>query len=818
MDTEIHGINGGYTPEAEMSSLTMQHRPVESKRRNGDTNQSSAGSHSSEQQITILKETVIVTCQKFITHFDGCQKHHIYDLTIEEYLDFIERQRLTYMPHRGSHWDKVLKWAEFFGLQISSFATAMEKLVIESKSAAKLIWTACRALLQLGPENAHALEATFAEFYKHGLSIAFLLRRTTLLTASEHLRSEVGKFFDNLLVLVRDVSLSYRNLLGGPHETAFDFNDVFGQQISAIILCKIGIVNGMWEHTLGPQASTQIQTIRNWLQPSDRNLQKLLTEDEAAVSRREEFTCEWFQSHLLAFSRSHDKVLSLQGSAGCGKSVLAGWIVERLQRPLGKKGYDTISCKIESDVALEDPSTVARRLLLQLLEKNVGNKTFFRSLVEAHQATSSKDSKSAERSLWRCIDTALDQYRGNDYLMIVIDGLDELEGGQHPTTEVANHITSLASKYSNVQAIMCSRGSVAKSGQGKTRNFVITSDRNHDDLRLVIDKSLGGCKHFDHQDEHARENIVEHLLHAAKGSFLWAILTAFILKRESSHDGFNKVLKTLSESSEADVGDLIVRLTSTIDLSRPDIHLPLSWMLVTNRPLTFTEMQLLLKVDLAKKISMERETNTISEILATLRPFVSRANGFVRFRHSIIRQYMLSLQQDGKKLKNRRDAQADITMRLLAYCRLHLAKSYDPTFEMLNQSEADDLFAKYGLLEYATVHWLDHFRRSTFQQDNGSLQLTSDFKAVFPGSTRLALLEWSCWGTAGTNHETIQSYKDALRIRQEALTQHHRAVLQGLIVCGSGHRDKHQITEAGSCFYRASRISQHLLRKYDIFT
>ncbi|KAL8811714.1 MAG: hypothetical protein Q9200_001577 [Gallowayella weberi] len=467
---------------------------------------------------------------------------------------------------------------------------------------------------------------------------------------------------------------------------------------------------------------------------------------------------------------------------------------------------------------MEDSISVAKRLLLQLLEKNVGNKAFFRSLVEAHQATSSKDSKSAEKLLWRCIDTALDQYRDTDYLMIVVDGLDEMEGGQHPASEAANHIMLLASKYNNVQAIICSRGTIAKSGLGKTRNFVVTSDRNHDDLRLVIDKSLSGCKHFDHQDEHTRENIVEHLLHAAKGNFLWASLTPFVLKRESTHDGFNKVLKTLLESSAADIGDLFTRLTSAIDFSKPDIHLLLSWMLVTNRPLTLTEVKLLLKIDLAKKISMERDTTSVDDVLATLRPFVSQANGFVRFRHSIIRQYMLGIQQDGRKLKNHRDAQADITMRLLAYCHLNLDKSSDPTFEMLEQSEKDGLFASYGLLEYATVHWLDHFRRSSFQQENGSLQLTSDFKAVFPGSVRLALLEWSCWGTAGTTHETIQAYKDALRIRQEVLTQKHRAVLQGLIVCGSGHKDKNQTTEAGSCFYRASKISQSLLRKYDIFT
>ena len=268
------------------------------------------------------------------------------------------------MPHRGSHWDKVLKWAEFFSLQVSGYANAVDSFIAESKVAAKLIWTACRALLQvwdsnlsnrklpltpwqLGPSNAQALETTFSVFYKLGLSISLLLRRNTLLTATEYLRCEVGYAFNDLLLLVRDVSLYYRaKLLGAAQETSFDFHSTFSAQISAFNQRKVGIVNAMWEYALGHQALAQIQKLRNWLQPSDRALRKLLAENEKSAGGRAEFTCEWLQSHLLGFTRSRDDVWAIQGPAGCGKSVLAGWIVERLQRPLGKKTHDTLSCTI----------------------------------------------------------------------------------------------------------------------------------------------------------------------------------------------------------------------------------------------------------------------------------------------------------------------------------------------------------------------------------------------------------------------------------------------------------------------------------------
>lgn len=60
-------------------------------------------------------------------------------------------------------------------------------------------------------------------------------------------------------------------------------------------------------------------------------------------SARYEFTCEWFQSYLLEFSRSADDMFLITGGSGSGKTILSGWIVERLERSLGKKSFDVNS-------------------------------------------------------------------------------------------------------------------------------------------------------------------------------------------------------------------------------------------------------------------------------------------------------------------------------------------------------------------------------------------------------------------------------------------------------------------------------------------
>lgn len=108
-------------------------------------------SFSSDRQVTILRETVSSTCSRLIAEFERVDDSFIQNMSIEHFLDYIERQRLTHMPHRGSRWDKVLKWTEYFALQVSGYAKAVESFVPDSDVAAKLIWTACRALLEVMP-------------------------------------------------------------------------------------------------------------------------------------------------------------------------------------------------------------------------------------------------------------------------------------------------------------------------------------------------------------------------------------------------------------------------------------------------------------------------------------------------------------------------------------------------------------------------------------------------------------------------------------------------------------------------------------------
>ena len=57
---------------------------------------------------------------RIIKEFDSIDATSMGSMTIESFSDYIARERLSSMPHRGSLWDRVLRWAEFSLLPIGT--------------------------------------------------------------------------------------------------------------------------------------------------------------------------------------------------------------------------------------------------------------------------------------------------------------------------------------------------------------------------------------------------------------------------------------------------------------------------------------------------------------------------------------------------------------------------------------------------------------------------------------------------------------------------------------------------------------------------
>ena len=455
---------------------------------------------------------------------------------------------------------------------------------------------------------------------------------------------------------------------------------------------------------------------------------------------------------------------------------------------------------------------IAKGLLLQLLEKNVGNKLLFQNLVQAYEKSFSKDTSNLEDSLWLSLDMALGQFASKKPFFVIVDALDEVKGGEQSRKQVSNQLGELAAKHTNIQTIILSRDAPPMPNKGMVQIFNITPDHTHDDSRHVAEHALQGCHYYSEQGEHAREAVVDQLIHAANGNFLGLRLTIKSLRQEKSQEGFMKAVKAARDAPKP-LEELVKKLVDTLDLSKADTNRLLSWMLIAERPLTITEVKDLLQIDLHKKEFAGRKTD--EDIKSSLGAVVIIDNGFIRFRHPAIRTHVFNLQKEGKKILSYQAAQTDLTLRLLAYCRFKLTKSRDPSLEMMAKTEVNQLFGNYRLLEYAVRYWAFHFRSSSMHTSADNAHISNDLKAIFPGSTELVLLEWSCWDALG---ESIKMHELARRIRTDVFTEKHASVLQSMIVCGSLYRKWSKTTEASTCFYRASHIGQGLLREYHTVT
>ena len=453
---------------------------------------------------------------------------------------------------------------------------------------------------------------------------------------------------------------------------------------------------------------------------------------------------------------------------------------------------------------------VAKHLSLQLLEKDVGDRKLFDALMMAYNVPTSGDHTRLETSLWDALRIGFEQLSKKTHIMIVVDGIDEVKGGELVAKTIINHLGVLACR-DLTQVITFSRSSHLKPTKGKTHSFEIKQEHTHEDLRQMTQHALHGHAHFKDQAEHAQEAIVEQIIHAAKGNFLWAFLNTVLLKMETSHEAFMKAVKSAKDSPrslEATIGKLV----ETLDLSQRENHILLSSMLVAERPLSASEMKLILQVDTQKGRFVDTDMEIRENVTHAFGHLIMLYNGFFRFRHSAIRASIMAL-TNGQKLRTLPVIQADFAARLLTYCKMTIAHKREPSLEVIEKGYVNDLYSTYALLGYAVRYWITHFGASAPQPKTGSLQLSGENKTAFPDSVLLVLLEWYCWGNDASS---FNAHELALRARLSIFGEKHVCVLQDLIVCGSVQRHISESTSASSFYYRAWYIAKTVLRKHHV--
>jgi hypothetical protein len=288
-------------------------------------------------------------------------------------------------------------------------------------------------------------------------------------------------------------------------------------------------------HRLLMNVALDLKVLSRWLSPQDRVLATLNRDHSFFVDQQVEFTCLWFQKHLSRFLQSDKTFFLVTGQPGAGKTTLAGSIVERLQRPVNRKQVDTLFCSLSPDVPTTATSlAVVKSLLFQLLNIRVGNMGMYFALHRAyHQCRTSADLETYEGNLWSALDETLKHpTEGGNDLIIVVDGLDEIAQSQSASIQAAGAFNPSALLEKLVNITNAGRGvrlitlssSIKMPSELIGFQHEITHDDIRDDLHSVALRALVNNKHFHGKTANEQEALLDRIIQAANGSFLWTIL------------------------------------------------------------------------------------------------------------------------------------------------------------------------------------------------------------------------------------------------------------------------------------------------------
>lgn len=448
------------------------------------------------------------------------------------------------------------------------------------------------------------------------------------------------------------------------------------------------------------------------------------------------------------------------------------------------------------------PLEFLKSILSQLLEKSVGDVELYDKLASAFEAYGERSSDSElQASLWAALDAGLRTLndRGAN-LVIIVDGFHEISEGDPLHFHKA--LRACVSKFQTIRVITLSKA-ISHLSDG-CRHFTITQQQVGDDITAYFRQSLAHIPNFARLGLDNRDEVVQELTQKAKTSFIWAYFAIRILSKQSSPDALVKTVHSISTS----VDGLLEKLVAGLSLKNETTKRLLSFVLAAERPLQVAEMAELLRLDLQGR-QFGAEVDVPKVIASTCQDIVVVEGGVVRFKSGHVRKYLKPLM--GKSLPSSKDVHRLLTVALLLYSKLSFADDGEPAFKPLDDKTLDECFHSNPLLYYAVKRWQSHFRASSFYSEGGDIVLTKEFREVFSGSCRFALLERSTCSYGSSTAFLIKLQEFGLKVREECFGEKHISVLQNLIILGNMHITVSGTLAGAIYFSRAATVGKVLL-------
>lgn len=625
----------------------------------------------------------------------------------------------------------------------------------------------------------------FNLFYQFGLELSPLLKRVDIITASRPIADTLSKAFSELLSIVTGVAITFWQIVHGNNtSTSLDIFSTFGSSIETFRSRVTQCSQDMWSHSLRTNAlheTNALEALQAWLAPQDSVLAFLASNNINIANRPEQFTCTWFQTYLTNFLRGSENSLIVEGKAGSGKTTLANWTVDRLQRPIGRKFVSPMSFFFNSNVpGLATSFALLKTLLWQILSQRIGDIHLYRTLSEAYHE--SKDTNSLNQNediLWSSLEKVLTAISREepDTLVLVVDGLDEISGQKQHAQTVAKRLHDMASSISGLKLIRFSQPLDVP--HKNSEHVTLSTETVLEDIRAILRRELGGHKAFSDKDDFAQESTIDKLAVAADGSILWAWLAAQYVNHQKVHSNLDEAVQTLVTSHKT-IPDIVERLIPVLNLG-PHVKSLLPIILAAERPLLLSEIDLLLRAQ-PSRLEMSDKSVDVHDLVKSVSAFTIKGEGLLAVRHVAVKAALIAFSEKSKDYSAIKDRHRDMLTRVLIHAKTSLREDQEPTLGYLDLSRIHRPSQARQLLEYTVRYWIVHFKKSPLLKTNGDLDVPKEFGSILPNTVTLALLEEATWRAQTSRTEAVETYELAYRIRKTLFGQDQPSTLQTAIV------------------------------------
>jgi len=417
-------------------------------------------------------------------------------------------------------------------------------------------------------------------------------------------------------------------------------------------------------------------------------------------------TCEWFVgNHKVKnwMNSSHmTRLLWVAGKPGCGKSMMASQLIQRLSA--STPTILRIFCKTGMENR-GDLLSVLRNMIYLLLECSTSQKRQLNSIITAERMASKSTLATSIPQLWSALRRLLEC--SGDFVC-VLDGLDECSNTSEEVADFIRQFTDVFSTFPTVKAIVFSRLQIPNIGDGAAWEYLSIGEMDVEgDITSFASAKLNASPKL--SKHRAKDILLSTLVQGSEGMILWTRL--MLLELENNHWNVDAVLKQPPKGLNAVYTGILQRLANkpeTCDTYKHTLRL----VLATSRPLHRNE--LVLAIAMLQGLSDHEDYDLRSspgddahEIMHGVAPLITLLpNDTIQPVHSSLKDFLLTPRHDINPECNGfffkpTELHGPVANALLSYVSFSCFREYLPGSPI-------EIHNKYPLLEYSSRYLMWH--------------------------------------------------------------------------------------------------------------